>query len=44
MGVVVRVIEFMDVGNLNGWALDRVFSVKEMLQLLKEHFELEPLE
>lgn len=44
MGVVVRFIEFMDVGNLNGWSLDRVFSVKEMLQLLKEHFELEPLE
>ena len=32
------------VGNLNGWSLDRVFSVKEMLQLLKEHFEREPLE
>ena len=44
MGVVVMFIEFMDVGNLNGWSLDRVFSVKEMLQLLKEHFELEPLE
>ncbi|MDM7267614.1 MAG: GTP 3',8-cyclase MoaA [Aquificaceae bacterium] len=44
MGVVVRFIEFMDVGNLNGWSLDRVFSVKEMLQLLKEHFELEPME
>ncbi|MFN4013178.1 MAG: GTP 3',8-cyclase MoaA [Aquificaceae bacterium] len=44
MGVVVRFIEFMDVGNLNGWSLDKVFSVKQMLQLLKEHFELEPVE
>ncbi|MFN4320108.1 MAG: GTP 3',8-cyclase MoaA [Aquificaceae bacterium] len=44
MGVVVRFIEFMDVGNLNGWSLDKVFSVKQMLQLLKEHLELEPVE
>ncbi len=44
MGVVVRFIEFMDVGNLNSWSIDRVFSVREMLSLLKKHFELEPVE
>lgn len=44
MGVVVRFIEFMDVGNLNRWSPEKVFSVKEMLQLLSEHFDLEPLE
>ncbi len=43
MGVVVRFIEFMDVGNLNAWSIDRVFSVREMLSLLEKHFELEPV-
>lgn len=43
MGVIVRFIEFMDVGNLNGWSLDKVFSVKEMLSLLERHFELQPV-
>ncbi|MFN3946477.1 MAG: GTP 3',8-cyclase MoaA, partial [Aquificaceae bacterium] len=44
MGAVVRFIEFMDVGNLNNWSLDKVFSVREMLKLLMEHFDLEPVE
>lgn len=44
MGVVVRFIEFMDVGNLNGWSLERVYSAREMLELLSKHFELEPVE
>ncbi len=43
LGVVVRFIEFMDVGTLNGWSLDRVFSVREMLELLQRSFELEPV-
>ncbi|MCX8059729.1 MAG: hypothetical protein N3C13_00845 [Aquificaceae bacterium] len=43
MGVVVRFIEFMDVGNLNRWSLEKVFSVKEMLRVLSEHFRLEPV-
>lgn len=43
MGVVVRFIEFMDVGTLNGWSLERVYSAREMLELLKKHFELEPV-
>ncbi|MEJ5338525.1 MAG: GTP 3',8-cyclase MoaA [Aquificaceae bacterium] len=44
MGVVVRFIEFMDVGNINGWSLERVYSTREMLELLQKHFELEPVE
>lgn len=44
MGVVVRFIEFMDVGNLNGWSLERVYTAKEMLELLSRYFELEPVE
>jgi cyclic pyranopterin phosphate synthase len=43
MGVVVRFIEFMDVGNINGWSLARVYSTREMLELLQKHFELEPV-
>ncbi|MFN7064834.1 MAG: GTP 3',8-cyclase MoaA [Aquificaceae bacterium] len=44
MGLIVRFIEFMDVGNVNDWSLEGVFSVREMLELLKKHFDLEPLE
>ncbi len=44
MGVIVRFIEFMDVGSAKDWSLERVFSVKEMLNLLREHFPLEPVE
>lgn len=44
MGVVVRFIEFMDVGNVNGWSLEKVYSAREMLGLLSKHFELEPVE
>lgn len=44
MGVVVRFIEFMDVGNLNGWSMERVFSVREMFELLSRYFDLEPVE
>jgi cyclic pyranopterin phosphate synthase len=29
LGVEVRFIEFMDVGTLNGWSLERVFSAKD---------------
>ncbi|MCS7171225.1 MAG: GTP 3',8-cyclase MoaA [Aquificaceae bacterium] len=42
-GVVVRFIEFMDVGNLNGWSIDSVFSAREMLELLSRQFDLEPV-
>ncbi len=44
LGVVVRFIEFMDVGNLNQWSLEKVFPAKDMLELLSRHFELEPIE
>ncbi|WPM33025.1 GTP 3',8-cyclase MoaA [Hydrogenobacter sp. T-2] len=44
MGVVVRFIEFMDVGNINGWSLEKVYSAREMLELLSKRFELEPVE
>ncbi|MDW8095386.1 MAG: GTP 3',8-cyclase MoaA [Aquificaceae bacterium] len=44
VGVTVRFIEFMDVGNLNEWSMDRVFSVKEMRDVISQHYDLEPVE
>lgn len=44
MGVVVRFIEFMDVGNLNGWSLDKVVSAREIVETLSKEFPIEPVE
>ena len=41
--VEVRFIEFMDVGNLNGWSLERVFSAKDILQTISSHYKVQPL-
>ena len=43
-GITLRFIEFMDVGNCNGWNLDRVVSGAEILNRLRDAFELEPLD
>jgi len=43
-GVPLRFIEFMDVGNTNKWNLEQVVPSAEILQRLRETFELEPLE
>jgi cyclic pyranopterin phosphate synthase len=42
--VVLRLIEFMDVGNTNGWNMADVVSASEMLAAVGEHHPLEPLE
>ncbi|AKG73173.1 GTP 3',8-cyclase MoaA [Salinicoccus halodurans] len=42
--VTLRFIEFMDVGNDNGWNFDKVVTKKEILETLQEEFDLEPLE
>ncbi|MEZ0360600.1 MAG: GTP 3',8-cyclase MoaA [Hydrogenobacter sp.] len=44
MGVVVRFIEFMDVGNVNGWSLEKVVSAKEIVRVISREFEIEPVE
>jgi cyclic pyranopterin phosphate synthase len=41
-GVALRFIEFMDVGNVNGWTLKMVVSGAEIRDLLAGEFELEP--
>ncbi len=43
-GVVLRFIEFMDVGSTNGWRLDDVLPSQDVLAQLREIGELEPLE
>lgn len=42
-GITLRFIEFMDVGNDNGWRYDQVVSKQEIVQLLSQHYELEPV-
>ena len=43
-GVVLRFIEYMDVGATNGWRLDQVVPAVEMLKRIEAVYPLEPLE
>ncbi len=43
-GIVLRFIEYMDVGSSNGWRMDEVLPSAEVLALLRRHWPLEPLE
>jgi cyclic pyranopterin phosphate synthase len=42
-GVELRLIEFMDVGNRNGWQPEAVLSAAEMLERIGARWPLEPL-
>ena len=42
-GQVVRFIEYMDVGNSNGWRLDDVVTADEILATIDAEFPLEPI-
>jgi cyclic pyranopterin phosphate synthase len=37
-GFEMRFIEYMDVGNANGWTLDKTFTKREMLEAIHAHF------
>ncbi len=41
-GVIVRFIEFMDVGTKNGWDLSQVIPSREIIDRIGEKFSLEP--
>ena len=41
-GVIVRYIEFMDVGNRNGWRLDHVVPAAEIVEAISSEMPLEP--
>ncbi|NIW24468.1 MAG: GTP 3',8-cyclase MoaA [Gammaproteobacteria bacterium] len=43
-GVIVRFIEYMDVGTLNGWSLDEVVTSKQLVDMISSRWALEPLE
>ncbi len=42
-GVVLRFIEYMDVGASNGWRMDEVLPSAQVLARLREHWEMQPL-
>ena len=42
-GVVLRFIEYMDVGATNGWRMDEVLPSSQVLARLQQEFELRPL-
>ncbi|HEV8460888.1 MAG TPA: GTP 3',8-cyclase MoaA [Gaiellaceae bacterium] len=42
-GQTLRFIEYMDVGNTNGWRLDDVVSAKEIIATLDKEFGVDPI-
>ncbi|WP_349408274.1 GTP 3',8-cyclase MoaA [Pseudalkalibacillus sp. SCS-8] len=43
-GHILRFIEYMDVGNSNGWKMDDVFSKKEIIDHIHQVMPIEPIE
>jgi len=43
-GVILRFIEFMDVGNHNGWNRDRMVSSREILKIIEKEHSVEPID
>jgi cyclic pyranopterin phosphate synthase len=43
-GIIVRFIEYMDVGTVNGWQPKQVVPSKELLAILRERWPLSPLD
>ncbi|MFN3860149.1 MAG: GTP 3',8-cyclase MoaA [Roseateles sp.] len=42
-GVVLRFIEYMDVGTSNGWRMDQVLPSREVMQRIAAEYPLQPL-
>lgn len=42
--ITLRFIEYMDVGESNGWNMSEVFSSKETIKLIQGEFAIEPVE
>ena len=42
-GHIVRLIEFMDVGNRNGWRMDQVVPSRDLLAWVKERWSVRPI-
>jgi len=43
-GHIIRFIEYMDVGNLNGWRMDQVVPAREIVQAISSQMALEPID
>ena len=43
-GIILRFIEYMDVGTTNHWQLDDVFSAKEIVDEINSKFPIEPID
>ncbi len=43
-GITLRFIEFMDVGNDNGWSFKKVVTKKQILEKLQAVYQLEPVD
>ena len=43
-GHIVRFIEYMDVGNRNGWKLDEVMPAREIIRRIDEEMPVEPVD
>ncbi len=43
-GVILRFIEFMDVGNHNRWRRDHVFGAGEIIDLIQSRYPIEPID
>ena len=43
-GVIVRFIEYMDVGNINGWKLDQVVPSLDIVERIHNEIPLEPVD
>lgn len=41
--VILRFIEFMDVGSTNKWEYEKVFDARSIVGLINEHFAIEPV-
>lgn len=42
-GHILRFIEYMDVGNSNGWKLDQVVPSREIVEMIHQEMPLEPI-
>ncbi len=43
-GIILRFIEFMDVGCTNGWRMDDVVTAQEILATIASHYPIRPIE
>lgn len=43
-GIVLRFIEYMDVGNTNGWCMDDVVPAREILQQLAARYDIQQID